>query len=99
MGLKLPSQLVGHARYGPMSNERGGLVISSSTPQDPHVFVERWILVILIVFKELYFLGLLWGLALWGNFSLADFRTAMARWPRDGDPQFASHFATWDSAH
>lgn len=36
------------------------------------------------------------------NFSSFDesaFYRVMARWPRDGDPVFLSHFATWDAAH
>lgn len=38
-------------------------------------------------------------LSCWTAFDVDKFYAVNARWPREGDPIFASHFATWDAAH
>ncbi|RME93683.1 MAG: hypothetical protein D6766_07680 [Verrucomicrobia bacterium] len=53
----------------------------------------------LFAWKATYFLSLVSGLLIWGNLSLEHFHQVNARWPREGEPVFASHFATWDGAH
>lgn len=54
----------------------------------------------MLLLLKLAYLGLLSCLLwLWNDFDFDRFYTAMARWPRDGHPVFASRFATWDSAH
>src|SRR5882724_7470306 len=55
----------------------------------------RW----LLGFKAVYFLALLGGLWLCDDFDSDTFYAVSARWPRQGLPVFASHFATWDAAH
>ncbi len=57
----------------------------------------RW----LIGFKGVYWLVLLGALWLGDGFDTGKFyaQAAVARWPREGDPVFASHFGTWDAAH
>ena len=44
-------------------------------------------------------MALLWAVWRWGNLDMWQFRQVNARWPREGGPVFASHFATWDAAH
>ena len=39
------------------------------------------------------------GVCLWNDFDEGKFYGMRARWPRDGNPVLASHFATWDAAH
>lgn len=39
------------------------------------------------------------ALALWRDLDAQQFLQVNARWPRSGDPVFATHFATWDAAH
>lgn len=53
----------------------------------------------LISGKVLYLVILGGGLWLWGNLDQDRFYAVHMRWPREGKPVFASHFATWDSAH
>jgi hypothetical protein len=38
-------------------------------------------------------------ISLYGQFNLAQFRSAFARWPPGSGAAFASRFCTWDSAH
>ena len=57
-------------------------------------------LLIWVVLFKIAYLGLLCAaICRWDDFNTDNFRTMMAHWPRDGPPVFASHFATWDSAH
>jgi hypothetical protein len=53
----------------------------------------------LLLFKGAVGLGLLGARGLFGDLDQARFQGVMARWPREGGPVFASHFATWDTAH
>lgn len=39
------------------------------------------------------------ALCLWPNMDVGQFHGVMIRWPRSGEPVFASHFATWDASH
>lgn len=58
----------------------------------------RWLWV-LAWFKVAY-LGVVTGaLALWPDMDMDHWPMATQRWPRQGGPVFASHFATWDAAH
>lgn len=46
----------------------------------------------------------IWGLLIaatrgWSDFDEQKFGLVMVRWPQDGGPAYASHFATWDAAH
>jgi len=50
-------------------------------------------------FKGVYLLAVLGALWLWSDFDAEKFHAVNARWPRAGEPVFASHFATWDAAH
>ena len=43
-----------------------------------------------------FFLAALWVAP---DFDQLKFEAVNARWPREGGPVFASHFATWDAAH
>jgi hypothetical protein len=56
-------------------------------------------LVALVLLKAAYLLGVLAMVWLWPAFDAYEFSHAYQRWPRDGAPVFASHFATWDTAH
>ncbi|MCP5516952.1 MAG: hypothetical protein H7A45_06795 [Verrucomicrobiales bacterium] len=49
--------------------------------------------------KAAYLVLLLGSLVAWGNLDWGQFHTVNVRWPREGEPVFASHFATWDGAH
>lgn len=49
--------------------------------------------------KIVYLSSLLGVLLLWGDLEQIRFYAVNQRWPRDGGPAFASHFATWDAAH
>src|ERR1051326_7158518 len=53
----------------------------------------------LLVFKAIYIVAVIVGIWYWSDFDLDNFNAVMQRWPRVGGPVFASHFATWDSAH
>lgn len=53
----------------------------------------------LVGFKATYLAAVLAGVCLWNDFDEGKFYGVMARWPREGGPVFASHFATWDAAH
>jgi hypothetical protein len=56
-------------------------------------------LILSLVLLKLCYLATLSGvLLLWDDFNTQNFLT-MARWPHEGPPLFASHFATWDAAH
>jgi hypothetical protein len=54
---------------------------------------------ILTLFKCGYWLLVLTALLIQPSMNLASFRSVNQRWPRAGEPTFASHFATWDTAH
>ncbi len=58
----------------------------------------RW-LALAVGFKVLYATALLWALAGWGEIPEHTFRLTKPSWPREGGPTFASHWATWDTAH
>lgn len=49
--------------------------------------------------KAAYLAMVFGALLLWGEMDEPRFRGVMMRWPREGGPVFASHFATWDGAH
>lgn len=57
------------------------------------------LLAILAGMKAAYLLLLLGTLVLWSDLDRYQFDHAYQRWPREGGPIFASHFATWDTAH
>lgn len=50
-------------------------------------------------FKAACFATMLAALWLTPNLDLTTFQSLNVRWPRQGAPTFASHFATWDAAH
>jgi hypothetical protein len=53
----------------------------------------------LLAFKMAY-LGAAAGIvAWWPDMDFEMMWRALQRWPREGDPVFGSHFATWDGAH
>ena len=49
--------------------------------------------------KTVYLLLIFGSLILWQGPDPNKFHAVNARWPRSGEPVFASHFATWDAAH
>lgn len=53
----------------------------------------------LLVLKAFYLMLIFLFLALCGDLDKKEFYEVNARWPREGGPIFASHFATWDAAH
>lgn len=53
----------------------------------------------LTAFKLAYFLAALLAITLWPKLDKDVFLHVHQRWPREGGPVFASHFATWDAAH
>lgn len=63
--------------------------------------MSRWprILLWLLLVKVVYLAAVSGALRLWGNMDVGMFQAVMQRWPREGGPVFASHFATWDGAH
>ncbi len=61
--------------------------------------LPRRMLALLGLFKLSYLALLCALLWLWPDFDTETFYRVNARWPREGEPVFASHFATWDSAH
>ena len=63
------------------------------------VVPSRTLLWVLIAWKTVYVALLLFVLQLAPNFDRKKFNVVNACWPREGGPIFASHFATWDSAH
>ena len=52
-----------------------------------------------ILFKGVYLLIILATLVRWPVMDVEKFYDVNARWPRSGEPVFASHWATWDAAH
>ncbi|MCC6756176.1 MAG: hypothetical protein IT199_07380, partial [Solirubrobacterales bacterium] len=48
--------------------------------------------------KCLYLLAVAAAVWAWGGLDIRTFDEVI-HWPREGQPSFASHFATWDSAH
>ena len=53
----------------------------------------------LLVYKISY-LALIWvALFFFENMDVQKYHNVMAHWPRNSEPIFASHFATWDTAH
>jgi hypothetical protein len=57
--------------------------------------VVSWLLGLKGVYLAIV-LGAVW---IWNDFDTQKFYSVNARWPREGGPVFASHFATWDAAH
>lgn len=53
---------------------------------------------LLILFKAAYFVVIVGVLLLWPDMEQDTFFSYI-HWPRNGEPEFASHFGTWDSAH
>lgn len=53
----------------------------------------------MFAFKGCYLLLVAVAVWLFSNFEEGRFFRVNARWPREGDPIFLSHFATWDAAH
>lgn len=53
----------------------------------------------LLVFKSVYFCMVVAASKLWSDFDADKFSMMRIRWPLEGEPVFASHFATWDAAH
>jgi hypothetical protein len=60
---------------------------------------SRRMVALLGLFKLSYLTLLCVVLWLWPDFDTGRFYQVNARWPREGGPVFASHFATWDAAH
>jgi hypothetical protein len=50
----------------------------------------RWLLSL----KAVYLAAVLGAVGLWNGFDTDKFYAVNARWPREGGPVFASHFAT-----
>jgi hypothetical protein len=59
----------------------------------------RRVLLWLVFVKAAYLAGVYAALCLWPAMDTEMFHRVMQRWPRQGEPVFASHFATWDAAH
>ena len=53
----------------------------------------------IILFKSLYLAVVYVCLLMWGDMDVGKFHQVNQRWPRVGEPVFATHFATWDAAH
>lgn len=53
----------------------------------------------LVLVKVVYLAAVYAALRLWPGLDESKFYGVMQRWPREGGPVFASHFATWDAAH
>ncbi len=53
----------------------------------------------LVIGKTLYWMLLLVALRYWGDLDVQRFWWVDTRWPRQGEPIFLSHLATWDAAH
>ena len=49
--------------------------------------------------KGAYLAAIALALLFWGDMDVARFSGVGRRWPREGVPVFARHFATWDAAH
>jgi len=60
---------------------------------------NRRILTLLFLFKTTYLLAVLGAVSVWPDLDEHEFFNAFQRWPREGGPIPASHFATWDTAH
>ncbi len=54
-----------------------------------------WLVLIKVAYLTLAYVAL----CLWPSMNGSEFSSVMMRWPRQGGPIFASHFATWDAAH
>ncbi|MFO1501342.1 MAG: hypothetical protein U1G07_23630 [Verrucomicrobiota bacterium] len=71
----------------------------ASAGTDDKTVAWGWVVAGLVLFHVAY-LAVIWmALQLWGNLDGSMFFRVNQRWPRDGCPVFASHFATWDAAH
>lgn len=57
--------------------------------------VWRW----LLTFKLSYWAIIFISVWCWGAFDTNQFNAVTVHWPREGGPNLASHFATWDAAH
>ena len=53
----------------------------------------------LLALKILYLGWIVISVYYWNDFDIAKFNSITIKWPREGGPVFASHFATWDTAH
>jgi hypothetical protein len=53
----------------------------------------------LVGFKAFYLASVATAVWCWGDLDKKQYSEVNARWPQDGNPTFASYFATWDSAH
>ncbi len=53
----------------------------------------------IVVLKVVYLGALCWSVRQWPAMDREAFFGVETRWPRGGDPVFASHWATWDAAH
>ena len=63
------------------------------------VCVTQRLIWTLLALKALYLVALVSAILLWDAFDREEFNAVLMRWPREGEPVFASHFATWDAAH
>jgi hypothetical protein len=59
----------------------------------------RRVLLWLLLVKLVYLASVYGALRVWPAMEEGRFFGVMQRWPREGGPVFASHFATWDAAH
>lgn len=62
-------------------------------------FRVGWLLTILALLKGAIWVFILVGVWCMGDMDRDNFFGVAQRWPREGGPIFASHFATWDTAH
>ena len=79
-----------------MSGEQSG---QAAEAQGAKPLSWQRVLVWVVVFKIVYLSVLYAGLVASPSMDTVSFRGKAIRWPRQGDPVFASHFATWDAAH
>lgn len=78
----------------------GGFATGVGSDRECPGLDESWsILAILATLKGFYWLAVLASVWLFNDFDTEKFTQVNARWPREGGPSFASHFATWDAAH
>ncbi len=57
------------------------------------------VLIWLAVLKGVYLLAVFVAVRSWPALDTGVFERVHQRWPREGGPVFATHFATWDAAH
>ena len=57
------------------------------------------VLVWLVLFKSGYLLAVFLAVRSWPALDTEVFERVHQHWPRQGGPVFATHFATWDTAH